>query len=1502
MNEKKITKEVIDTFFAGYDPMEHIIKFECGYNDDKVSIIYKNENGEKRVRKEEFRPFVWAKKKAAQALFDGDRATTKKMLLKYNIGCKALRVERNDGTIPERMANGYNLLFYAKGAMTFTDFMNFFQKGGVPIYPNQKDKNYGSKDYICVAPVEQFMIQTGKRQFKGYDDYDDLLRLIYDLETTGLDPEVDMIDQIGISTNKGFERIITVEGEGEEKFDNELKAIAEFFDIIYEIKPDIITGHNRENFDDNFFDVRLKKHGTSLKSFTEGRFKNGIYKKDKQSVLKLGGEMEYYYPTVMWGHHLTDSLFGVRRAMAVNSNIKSANLKYITKYSNLNKENRVYVPGKLINETWRDTSLSYLFNDENGNWLKYEENKAYTDENNTVRPRYSIEGDKIKDNKTGELFVLKTGRYIVERYLLDDLWETDKVEYKYNVTNYFISKMLPVSFDKCCTMGTAAVWKYIMLTWSYENDLAVPQLIDTKKFTGGLSRLLKCGFIKKQAKLDYNSLYPSIILTFGIRTLVDLQDTMPNLLEYLLTQREYYKDLKKKKIKESIELGKQIENAKTKKERIELEHKKKQVDAIANVYDNTQTCIKLICNGFFGSYGSGQPFPHSDILCAEQTTCIGRQALRLMIHHFSNLSKYNGANLGEEYNYVPVVGDSVTYDTPIFIKGWDGCFDILPICDIFYENGEEWNDNEQRRDFTPKNFQVLTRNGWKPIKYIYKHRTDKQLRRIETKNGLVDCTEDHSLFDHDGNEVKPSQLKRGDGIEIYKGKVDYHQLNMVTKDEAWLYGFFMADGSAFYGDRTQKYYSKRKKQIVEHRGKRANWKISNKSLERLEKAQKIITDVFGVKSSIKDHNNSSGVYDLVVESVNMASWFADHFYTSYREKKIPSLILNTGSLEVKKAFLDGFCCGDGQGDTIDECIEFGQKSKVAMAGLYFLLKELNYNFRCHNRKDKPSFLSFRLRNHRGNLLNEKYSKRSEEEVWLNNEITSKDEFVYDISADGTFVNALGMIVCHNTDGFNFELPEKFRYTEEHPYISNGKGRNTKEGKAYTEVDADIAEFEDTFMNQAYDGGINKMGLGLDEYIDNSLNLSRKNYLDLFPDGSLKFVGNTIKSKKMPKYIERFLNENAILLLHGDGVGFLNAYYDYVEKIYNLQIPLKEIATVGKIKTSMETYKRSCNELTAAGNKKSRQAWYELALKHNLNVNMGDSIYYINTGNKKNDSDVKRVTHYYAEIDGERKEVTKQLLKDYKKYNDECKLQGVLMKMSKSEFGLQQYGKTFEEKDEIVFNCVLLSNDIVEDEDEHYCDDNFEYNVAKYVEMFNKRIRPLLVCFSRDIRIGLNEKGKEIDNLLITDPSQRKFFTKEECELVSGQPYNVTDQDTYDDLMTMEDKEIKFWTTVDKKPPYVDEIGMNWEEIKSDYLQRMKEYERAEIKAELEAYNKAIEKLTSADLTKFSEEGILPNSILNIVDEDANSNNFVSKKYPNIIIGNLRDIYDKMLEKYDDEEE
>ena len=158
-------------------------------------------------------------------------------------------------------------------------------------------------------------------------------------------------------------------------------------------------------------------------------------------------------------------------------------------------------------------------------------------------------------------------------------------------------------------------------------------------------------------------------------------------------------------------------------------------------------------------------------------------------------------------------------------------------------------------------------------------------------------------------------------------------------------------------------------------------------------------------------------------------------------------------------------------------------------------------------------------------------------------IANTSNYVFDISLDGTVVNALGMNVVSNTDGFNFQMPkdEEFRYTDEHPYISNGQGRNSIKDKAYTKVEADLAEFEDTFFNKAYNGGVNKSGIDIDEYILVDIQISRKNYLDLMPDGSTKKVGNTIKSRKMSGYLQEFIDAGADMLLHNDGYSFLKSY-------------------------------------------------------------------------------------------------------------------------------------------------------------------------------------------------------------------------------------------------------------------------------------------------------------------------------------------------------------------------
>lgn len=766
-DKREVTKEQVHSFLMGSNPMEHIIKIEADYNDDKVYIIYRDEKEKLRFETDNFFPFVWAKQSTARFLFNGDRVKIKEMLGRYNIGCKGLRINDTEGNIHPRMENGYRVLFYAKTPMTFANFQKFFEEGGRPIYPKVGQPTYGLKDYICVAPNEQYMIYTGKRMFKGYEDYDSLLRLEWDLETEGLNPNIHAISQIGIRTNRGFEKIITIEGEGEEKFNNELKALTEFFNIVKEIQPDVITGHNTENFDWNFIDVRLQKRELTLLDFTRKLFYGkGIFKKNKQQVLKLGGEMEYFFPTVMWGHNITDSLFAVRRAQALDSNMKKADLKYVTKYSKLNKPNRVYVPGKVINSTWEDKTKTYAFNNENGQWFKVTDeiiNKTYVvvDDKGYEQyfQRFTQNSDgKLHDNKNNIDFEYVTGRYIVERYLLDDLYETDKVELRYNQSNFLVCKMLPVSFEKMCTMGTAAIWKYIMLAWSFEHNLAIPELVSTRPFTGGLSRLLLVGYVDNVVKLDFNSLYPSIILTFNIKTPIDVMNVMNTILEYILTQREHFKELKAEAGEKAKKIKKEIEanpNASNIKELIEQQTK---YEAEAARNDKMQLPLKIIGNGFFGSYGSGNPFPWTSLECAEETTCTGRMMLRLMISHFTGIG------------YTPIVGDSFTGDTPIFVKyNKTNDIDIVPISKLINIDKIKVDKLGREYDTSKKDIKVLCRSGWVEPTYIYRHKTNKNIYNVNDGNMTVDITEDHSLYNEQQEKISPNNINENTKLEYYNG-------------------------------------------------------------------------------------------------------------------------------------------------------------------------------------------------------------------------------------------------------------------------------------------------------------------------------------------------------------------------------------------------------------------------------------------------------------------------------------------------------------------------------------------------------------------------------------------------------------------------------------------------------------------------------------------------------------------------------------------------------------
>lgn len=1072
-----VTSEVIEKFLEGTNPQKYIVGIEAGYDKAKVTLIINDrDTDEKRMEEYRYKPFLWFKENITTVIYGGNKTRIREAAQKHGIRMTKLKTDNSDGFTPLRLEYGFK--FLATCSNSYNDLINFFKYGGVDPFSKEFQKNF-----VMFSPAEQYLIQSGKRLFKGMDDYNDVHRFQFDLETEGLFARRDAIFQIGVRDNRGFEGVIETKGDTlNEKRESEKANIRKFFQVIDMIQPDIITGYNSENFDWPFIFERAEKLNMDVTELAITL--NRISKiKRKPASLKLGGETEMYNQTHMYGYSIIDISHAVRRAMAINSEIKGWGLKYITQYSEIAKQNRVYVPGDKINTTWADTVNKYAFNNENGDWYKITDKTP-------LKEKYTI----------------KTGAYIVQRYLCDDLWETEQIDNIFNQASFLISKILPTTFQRSSTMGTAGQWKLIMAAWSYENGLAIPATQEKREFTGGLSRLLEVGYAKDVYKLDYAALYPKTQLTHGIFPDLDISGVMMGMLTYVVDTRDKFKFLtgtEKKKAEKLSDKLKAEKHLMIPKEIEDLTTEINKHKALQNLYDKKQLPLKILANSWFGSYGAPYIFNWGDTDSAEETTCRGRQYLRLMIRWFK-----------ETYGFRPLVMDT------------DGA-----------------------------------------------------------------------------NLAAPANLSE------------------IT---------YLAKGT--------------------------HWKTETNANKQL----------------------------------------------------------------------------------------------------------------------------------------------------------------------------------------------------------NG-------------IEAVLAEFNETFME-------GRMGLDLDDICTSTINFARKNYANDIK-GKIKLVGNSVKSKKMSVYIEDFLGKGIRMLLDGDGHSFINYYYEYVDKIYNYQIPLVKIATKARVKLSVSDYKKKATMKNKAGKPMPKQAHMELALEAGIETTLGDTLYYVNTGSAKSHGDLKTETNKQTGvrtvtlncklIDGDLVEKDFEMLKEMEMLNK-------ALKVVEEGTDTQSINARIME----IEGALQVS----------------EYNVARYLENFNKKVKPLLVCFNEDVRnnilLGI-DKTKDKKTKIVTETLQeKKIFTKSECELISGIPFKEGDQDSYEDLMKMEDKEIKFWDKVDMLPNNMEQE--EWDALRVDYHERLILARIEGIQREVDALEEIYKHLEVKDLAD-AMEGMLPVDIFVMSDiADDESGALISRKW-NEPIGYFNDIF-----KYEEE--
>ncbi len=908
-----ISQEVIENFLNGGDPEEFIVGVEYDYPTNTIYKIIQDPEKGKIVKPDSFTPFIWVGDLSGMNFYNNSKAIQKKRMGEFGIIIEKLETHGN-----ERLQNGMTHL--VKSIKSYTDLISFFRMGGLNPW-DEKCRHL----FTVLNPVEQFLIQKKKRLFKGIDEYSGVNRFVFDIETTGLDPETCVIILIGVKDNRGLNETIAAFGE-----DGEKKCIERFFKYIKDLKPTIVAGYNSAFFDWPFILKRAEILGVDVNGLTQIFTTQGM--KEKEGMLKLANEIEPYKQHVIWGFNIIDIAHSVRRAQAINSEIKSWGLKYITKYLEKEKDNRVYVDGGKISKIYLSNE-SYYVNPKTGNYKQIGE-----------------PGTENLLQKYPGKFEIWTGRKIVEQYLDDDLYETMIVDDSFSQSTFLLSKLVPTTYERIATMGTATLWKIIMLAWSYENNLAIPAKDEKRAITGGLSRLLNVGYSKNIVKFDYASLYPSIQLVYDVFPECDVMGVQKSMLKYFRNIRIKYKRL----------AG---ELAKTN-------------PVEAEMYDRKQLPIKIFINAYFGSLSAPQVFPWGDMNMGETITCVGRQCLRMMIMFFQ-------------------------------------------------------------------------KKGYKPL-------------------------------------------------------------------------------------------------------------------------------------------------------------------------------------------------------------------------------------------------------------------------------------------------------VMDTDGVNFETPDDI---ETHRYIGKGINELVTEGKEYTGIEADTAEFNDTFMR-------NEMGLDIDYTAPACINVSRKNYIiKLIKKGKekIKLTGNTIKSKKMQTYIVEFLDEGLKHLLNGEGHLFVELYYDYVNKIFNKEIPLSKIANKARVKQSVEEYKKHIKKTTKAGSLMSRQAHMELIIQNNHPAGLGDTIYYVNNGIKKSSGDVQKMAR-----------PSKKALEEF----------------------IVKHGHPMP-PDYIEVNCYMID----EKEITNNPDLKGDYNVARYLSVFNKRIEPLLVVFHPSIR----------EDILVEDPNNRQYFTKAQCELVNGFPLKEEGQDKLEEVMTLSDSEVLFWNRVKRDP-------------------------------------------------------------------------------------------------------
>jgi len=343
--------------------------------------------------------------------------------------------------------------------------------------------------YVKQDPVFQFLMQTGITLFKDME-FSEVRRMQLDIETfskSGFSSAgrlEDRIILISLSDNSGWEHII----DGRDK--DEAAMLNELVDIIKRRDPDVIEGHNIYNFDLPYILRRCEMCGVRL-NIGRDSLELKVYasrtsppKWTPAARIQAGQDREFEYSNIeIPGRHIIDTLLLVQSYDATRRELESYGLKNVAKHFGFASENRTYIDGSKISETWL---------------------------------------------KNPDLLM---------NYALDDVRETRMIAEHLSQTSFYLAQILPFNYGQVPRIGSAAKIESLLVREYLRKKHSMPKPQVGRQMSGGYTDLFLQGVIGPVIHADVESLYPSIMMSYKISPETDALGVFQKTLKHLTKMR-----------------------------------------------------------------------------------------------------------------------------------------------------------------------------------------------------------------------------------------------------------------------------------------------------------------------------------------------------------------------------------------------------------------------------------------------------------------------------------------------------------------------------------------------------------------------------------------------------------------------------------------------------------------------------------------------------------------------------------------------------------------------------------------------------------------------------------------------------------------------------------------------------------------------------------------------------------------------------------------------------